>query len=148
LRKNKFEDLLSKTNQIVELIQNVPPGMQNQVFKDLYEAAKDSSEQNMYFDNILKITEDGQTLKDFIAKHKPSSNIERTFLFAYHLSEKGIPVIKAEHIAACYEICNLTEPGNLTQNLRDAASAKYRYLDSVQNGFLPSEKGKQEFGLS
>lgn len=141
MKKDKFDDLYSKTLKILELIDKVPSEMKNEVFKTLFEAVKDSNYDNDYLNEILDATENGQALKDFLISKKPVSNIERTLLFVYYLGKCGIKTVTQQHVSCCYEICDLNVPGNLTQNLRDACSARYGYLESIQNRFDVTYKG-------
>ncbi len=143
MKLDKFEILYDKIEKIVDIVDKVPLDMRNEVFQTLFEAAKETSEQNLYVEEIIKLSEQKQSIKDYIATRKPASNIERSLLFVYYLERLGIQAISSKHIAACYELCGLNEPGNLTQNLRDACSSRYGYLELEQNCFHTTMKGKQ-----
>ncbi len=139
---NKFDDLCSKVCQIIEIVDKVPSELKSEVFSTLFESAKECSTQNLYIEEILKLSEDKQSVKEYVSIKKPASNIERSLLFVYYLENLGIQAITAKHIAACYELCDLNEPGNLTQNLRDACSSRYGYLETEQNYFHTTQKGR------
>lgn len=138
----KFDDLYLKVSKIVELTERVPAEMRNEVFKSLFEVAKESGEHSCT-EEILVLTNNGIDLRDFLFSKKPVSNIERTLLFVYFLNQKGIKNVSSKHIAACYEICELNTPGNLTQNIRDACSARYGYLENIQNCYHVTQMGLQ-----
>lgn len=139
---NKFEDLYENICKIVELTERVPPEMRNEVFKTLFDVLKGGKEHSRT-EEILVLTNNGTELKDFIIDKKPVSNIERSLLFVYFLNLKGIKNVSAEHIEACYKICELNMPGNLTQNLRDASSTRYGYLENIQNHYHVTQIGLQ-----
>ncbi len=143
MKSDRFAELYEKISQIIELTDRVPSDLKCEVFKTLYDAAKDSTGQNLYLDEISALSADRQHIKDFVMEKQPVSNIERSLLFVYYLEGLNIEGITSKHIAACYELCNLNEPGNLTQNLRDACSARYGYLQSEQNFFHTTKKGKE-----
>jgi len=143
LKMNKFEELCDRVNKIIEIVDKVPSEMKNDVFATLFESAKECGAQNLYEEEILKLSENKQSLKEYILETKPVSNIERSLLFVYYLEVLGVQAISSKHVAACYNICELNEPGNLTQNLRDACSTRYGYLEIEQNYFHTTEKGKQ-----
>jgi len=143
LKTDRYTTLYEKINEIIEITDRVPSELKTDVFKTLFEAIKESSTQNLYAEEIMELSAGRQSVRDFIAEKKPVSNIERSLLFVYYLETLEIEGITAKHIAACYELCNLNEPGNLTQNLRDACSARYGYLQSEQNFFRTTQKGKK-----
>lgn len=137
-----FEDLYSRLNKIIDLVDRVPTNLREDVFQTLFNAAKENSPSNMYINEILKLSESAQPIKAYIIEKQPASNIERSLFFVYYLETLGLEEITAKHIEACYTLCKLKEPGNLIQNLRDACSARYGYLESVQNHFQTTGKGK------
>ena len=143
MKSNKFEDLCDKMRTIIEIVDKVPSEMKSEVFATLFESAKEYGSQNLYAEEILKLSEGKQAIKEFVSMKKPISNIERSLLFVYYMEELGIEAITSKHIATCYELCKLNEPGNLIQNLRDACSARYGYLETEQNLFHTTQKGKQ-----
>ncbi len=143
MQNDKFEELFLKINKIVELIDKIPSEFRSEVFQTLFDAAKEGNIQDMYREEILKLSEHRQSLKEFISVKRPVSNIERSLLFVFYLEELGVRNITAKHISACYEISELNPPGNLMQNLRDACSARYAYLTSEQNYFHTTQKGKE-----
>ncbi len=141
MKNEQFDDLYLKISKIVEIVDKVPFEMRDEVFKKLYEIAIGQTEEESSTDTILKLTENGQALKEFLISKNPQSNIERTLLFVYFLSKQGLTAISMKHIAACYEICEIAAPRNLQQNLRDNCSARYQYLQNVQNNFYVTQKG-------
>jgi len=141
VKNEQFDDLYLKISKIVEIVDKVPFEMRDEVFKKLYEIAIGQTEEESSTDVILKLTENGQALKEFLISKNPQSNIERTLLFVYFLSKQGLTAISMKHIAACYEICEIAAPRNLQQNLRDNCSARYQYLQNVQNNFYVTQKG-------
>lgn len=142
MRNDQFDDLYMKISKIIEIVDRIPvEAMREDVFRKLYETAIGQSEDESLTDVILKITENGQLLKDFVISKNPQSNIERTLLFVYFLNKNGISAITMKHIAACYEICEIAAPKNLQQNLRDNCSARYQYLQNVQNNYYVTPKG-------
>lgn len=141
MKNEQFDDLYLKISKIVEIVDKVPFEMRDEVFKKLYEIAIGQTEEESSTDVILKLTENGQALKEFLISKNPQSNIERTLLFVYFLSKQGLTAISMKHIAACYEICEIAAPRNLQQNLRDNCSARYQYLQNVQNNFYVTQKG-------
>lgn len=141
MKSERFDDLYTKIAQIVELTERVPMEMRNEVFRTLFDAATNDTKELSCEEEIQNITNNGTALKEFIMNKKPISNIERSLLFVYYLNQQGIKSITPNHISACYRICELDEPGNLTQNLRDACSARYGYLENIQNRFFVTDKG-------
>ncbi len=141
MKNEQFDDLYLKISKIVEIVDKVPLEMRDEVFRKLYETAVGQSEEESLVDVILKITENGQLLKEFLISKNPQSNIERTLLFVYFLNKQGLTAITMKHIAACYELCEITAPKNLQQNLRDNCSARYQYLKNVQNSYYVTPKG-------
>lgn len=138
-----FDEMYERISKIVELVDRTPSSMRDEVFKILLDAAKDNSSINLYTEEILRLSEAaGRPIKEYVDEKRPTSNIERSLLFVYYLEELGIEAISAKHIESCYELCGFNEPGNLTQNLRDACSSRYGYLESVQNRFQTTEKGR------
>ena len=146
MKNGRFEDMYDTITKIIELADRAPTAMRDEVFKILLDAAKDNSTSNLYTEEILKLSETvDKPIKDYIDQKQPASNIERSLLFVYYLEDLGIKAITAKHIEACYELSGLNEPGNLTQNLRDACSSRYAYLESVQNHFRTTKKGREFF---
>lgn len=143
LKTDRYTSLCEKINEIIEITDKVPSELKIDVFRTLFEAVKEGSAENLFAKEIMEVSANRQSVQEFIAEKKPVSNIERTLLFVYYLESLSIEGITAKHIATCYELCNLNEPGNLTQNLRDACSARYGYLQSEQNFFRTTQKGKE-----
>ncbi len=143
MKDSKFEQLYSKISKIVDLVEKVPTSKQTEIFNLLYEAVCENIEvQQSYKDEILNLTDGGETLKAFIADKKPVSNIERTTYFVYFMGTLGFELINAQQLAFCYQLCGFDEPGNLNQNIRDASSKKYGYLENIQNKVRVTEKGR------
>lgn len=143
MNSDKFEELYNQISRISDLSERVPSNFRNDVFTTLYKALKDNNEESMLLDNIAKDTIDRISLKTFIEDKKPASNIERSLLFVYYLENNSDEPITIELIAACYQICNLKEPGNLGQNLRDACSSRYGYLAVNADTYATTKKGKE-----
>lgn len=141
VKNEQFDDLYLKISKIVDIIDKVPVEMRDEVFRKLYETATGQSEEESLVEIVLKLTENGQALKEFLISKNPQSNIERTLLFVYFLNMKGLTAITMKHVAACYEICEIVAPKNLQQNLRDNCSARYQYLQNVQNNYYVTPKG-------
>lgn len=138
----KFETLFDQISRISELSDRAPLQLRSDVFISLYEALKQDNEQNIQLDNIAKGFLDRTSLKAFIDQKKPASNIERSLLFVYFLETNSDEPITSELIAGCYKICNMKEPGNISQNLRDACSPRYGYLKMAHDTYTTTEKGK------
>lgn len=148
MKNRKFDELYDRMSKIVELADRAPSAMREEVFKILLDAVKDDSPANLYTEEILKFSEAAnKPIKEYLAEKRPTSNIERSVLFVYYLEDLGMEAITAKHIESCYELCGLNEPGNLMQNLRDACSSRYGYLESVQNHFHTTEKGRDFFDI-
>lgn len=142
MNSNQFDDLFEKISKISDLSERVPSNFRNDVFTTLYKALKDGNDIPIQLDNIAKDSIDRLSLKTFIEDKKPASNIERSLLFVYYLENNSDEPITIELIAACYQICNLKEPGNLGQNLRDACSSRYGYLAVNADTYATTAKGK------
>lgn len=144
MRDTTFDELYSKISKIVDLVAKVPAAKQTEVFDLLYDALGETIEdERTYKDEIMKLTDNGEALKAFIEEKRPVSNIERTTYFVHFLNRAGIELVNAQQLAYCYEICNLDQPGNLNQNMRDASSKKYGYIENVQNKMRTSAKGRE-----
>lgn len=75
-------------------------------------------------------------LKNFIEGKKPASNVQRTTLFVYFLQNKlGLSDITIDHIFTCYKNIGVRVPNNLPQNITDACSSRFGFLDR-NNGKL------------
>ena len=70
LKMNKFEELCDKLNKILEIVDKVPSEMRNDVFATLFESAKECGTQNLYEEEILKLSENKQSLKEYISEKK------------------------------------------------------------------------------
>lgn len=137
-----FDDICEKILQIIDIVDKVPSGLKEEVFKTLLEAAKLCDDKNMYAKEIAQLTDNGKLLKAFIKEKKPQSNIERTLLFVYFLKEKlGKDEVCLEEVEACYKLSELDTPGNLAQNLRDTSSSRYGYIKFENGGFIVTDKG-------
>lgn len=144
MQNDKFDDLYEKILKAKDLADQVPSEMKNEVFRALFEVAKQSNDaSDFYKEELSKLTQNGEALKDFLTRNKPTSNLERSLLFVYYLENLGLKSISANHISQCYELAELSMPGNLIQNLRDACSSRYGYLESVQNCFRTTERGRE-----
>lgn len=136
--------MYNKISKIVELVDKVPSNLKDEVFLTLLNAAKSDNANNLYENEIIKLTENGKLLKEFVKQKKPQSNIERTLLFVYYLEKKrGLEVVDAEQIEECYKLAGIDIPGNLSQNLRDTSSSRYKYIKSVRGGFKVTPKGEE-----
>lgn len=145
---SKFDDLYSKLSQIMDIAEKVPSEIRSEVFIDLYHAIKDDSKYNLYKDEIARLASEAQSLNTFIFSKHPTSNIERSLLFVCYMEMIGLKTITSKHISACYELCSINEPGNLPQNLRDACSSRYGYLESIsQNCYRSTNKGRELFDI-
>lgn len=137
-----FDEKCEKILQIIDIVDKVPSGSKEEVFKMLLDAVKSCDSKNVYEEEIAQLTDGGQLLKDYIKEKKPQSNIERTLLFVYFLKEKmGLEEVHLEEVEACYKLSGLDIPGNLAQNLRDTSSSRYGYIRFVNGGFTVSDKG-------
>lgn len=142
LKSTPFEEMFNATQKIIELVDKVPSEYKSDVFKALFDSYKQSGFINVYEEELSKLTQNGQILKEFIKEKRPQSNIERSLLFVYYLSKKlKIEEICIEQIEACYKLSGLETPGNLAQNIRDASSFRYGYIKSEKGGFVATDKG-------
>ncbi len=138
---NQYEYLKVQTEQLTEMLKSIPPSCQEEVFLTLFRALKNSKQEQSVEDEIRNHTNDGKDLLDAISSKEPSSNLDRTLVFAYVMDKSGIKKISMKHVECCYSICDLKVPGNLVQNLRDASGSRYRYLDFVQDHYEITKRG-------
>ena len=61
-----FDDICEKILQIIDIVDKVPSGLKEEVFKTLLEAAKLCDDKNMYAKEIAQLTDNGKLLKAFI----------------------------------------------------------------------------------
>lgn len=142
MKLSAFDEMRKKMLQIIDIVDKVPSGLKEEVFKTLLDTAKLCDSRNAYEEEISKLTDNGQLLKAFIKDKKPQSNIERTLLFVYFLKEKlELDEVCLEEIEACYKLSELDVPGNLAQNLRDTSSSRYGYIKLENGGFVVTNKG-------
>ncbi len=143
MKSSAFDDIYNKTLKIIDIVDKVPSEHKNEVFKALFDIARTDKKCDTYLEEINKLTQNGNLLKDFIKNKKPQSNIERTTMFVFYLQkELKMTDICNELIEACYNASGLQLPGNLAQNVRDASSGRYRYIKSDRNGITLTEKGE------
>ena len=70
------------------------------------------------------------SLKEFVSKKRPKTNIENSTAFIYYLETIiNIKPITINHIYTCYKIMGLRIPNNLQQNLSDISSKRYGYAN-------------------
>ena len=78
----------------------------------------------------LRGTENVESLRDFYAKYKPTSNFQRNINFLYYLTEKlGITGITVDHIFTCYRDIPRLKAPNAYQSLIDT-SRSHGWIDT------------------
>lgn len=71
-----------------------------------------------------------QSLKNFVAKKNPKTNIQKTTVFLYYLQHiLNIEEITIDHIFTCYKNMGYRMPNNLPQNLNDVCGSRYGYAN-------------------
>jgi hypothetical protein len=76
------------------------------------------------------------SLKDFVEEKIPASNVQKTTVFVYYLQNKlALTDITIDHVFTCYKNIGARIPTNLPQNIADACSSRFGYLDRT-NGKL------------
>ena len=91
-----------------------------------------------------------ESLKDFLEKKKPKSNVQITTACVYYLQNKlNIDEITPDHIFTCYKTAGYRMPNNLMQNLTDTCSSRYGYLSRKDGKYTLSVLGTNliEFDL-
>lgn len=78
MKSSAFDDIYNKTLKIIDIVDKVPSEHKNEVFKALFDIARTDKKCDTYLEEINKLTQNGNLLKDFIKNKKPQSNIERT----------------------------------------------------------------------
>lgn len=70
------------------------------------------------------------SLNEFMATKRTSSNVQITTLFIYYLEQiLDIKDITIDHVFTCYKHMEYYIPKNLQQNLTDASSSKFGYIN-------------------
>lgn len=129
MQKSNFDTIYDQIEKALKLSDRVPSEFKNAVFSSLLEALERDGFDKDYKQIILKCSQGHQKLIDYIHERTPSSYIERTlFMVNYLQNVINIGVVTKEHIEACYEICEISKPKSLTQNIRDLCSKRYDYL--------------------
>lgn len=144
MSSNKFNESYEMIEKIIKILDEVPAKSKDDVFKFLFEAAKEGgNEKETCKELILRLSQGKKSLQEYINEVKPNSNIERTLLFVFFLEKIKVNSITSNYISVCYELASLDEPGNLAQNLRDACSTRYGYLENEQSYYKVTERGRK-----
>lgn len=86
---------------------------------------------------------DKETLKEFIAKKKPRSNIEFNAVAIYYLQKVLLKEnISIDDVYSCYKDIGRKVPNALKQSLTDTSSSKYGYIAVNNNYYSIPIKGE------